>query len=125
VLAILWRFSKLHAYKVAPTFSVHGKPGTVSSARRDANLKGTHMAIERSTQGLIKANFDLLDAVIAAPKVTPEQAAKVKAVSTIVGNITKVAGLDLAHKKFAAKAPEFALANSAPLVLVNEQKAAA
>lgn len=72
--------------------------------------------IERSTEGLINVQFDLLETVVASKDL--DLKGRIAAVGQLTGSIRQVAALELAHKKFLASAPEFAKNNADALRLV-------
>jgi hypothetical protein len=78
------------------------------------------MAIERSTEGLINAQFDLIDEVASTKELSLKD--RIKNTTSLVSGIRQVAALDLQHKKFLAKAPEFAR-EVTPLQLVSKDDA--
>lgn len=64
------------------------------------------MAIERTTGGLIEANFTVLDELV--NDTDTSLADKVKGMSLLTNNITKIGGLELANRKFMAQSPDLA-----------------
>ena len=64
------------------------------------------MAIPRTTGGLIEANFAMIDTVTDDEDMANSD--KVKSISMLTNNITKVGGLELANRKFQFQAPDLA-----------------
>lgn len=82
------------------------------------NPKGLNMSIQRDTAGLIDIQFDLLEQVSDSKDLDLNQ--RIKNVGALVSGIRQVVSLELAHKQFAAKAPEFAK-DVTPLALTKKK----
>lgn len=62
--------------------------------------------IERTTAGLIEANFKQVDEVLDDENMALSD--KIKHMATLTNNISKVGALELSNRKFAAQAPDLA-----------------
>ena len=79
------------------------------------------MAIERTTNGLIEVNFEVLDTLMNDDDTAI--ADKVKGMSQLINNITKIGSLELANRKFQAQSPDLARkARSMALVHVPKEE---
>jgi len=64
------------------------------------------MAIERNTQGILEAQFTLMEKIIESDEL--DLSKRVRLFSEVTRGVRSIAGLELEHKKLMVRAPEFA-----------------